>query len=121
MSKQSIDQSVANLPDAHFRDDEINLFDLLADLNVQKRWVAMPLIACVMLALIYVSIAKPVYQVKSVVKPAAVKELVELNPPQLGGGGPMFFLWVLGRLMNTVSRLYCLESFVRPSTIKIFN
>jgi len=85
MSKQSIDQSVANLPDAHFRDDEINLFDLLADLNVQKRWVAMPLVACVVLALIYVSIAKPVFQVKSVVKPAAEKELVELNPPQLKG------------------------------------
>lgn len=79
-------QSPANLPDAQFRDDEINLFDLLVDLNVQKRWVAIPLVTCVVLALIYVSIAKPVYQVKSVVKPAAEKELVGLNPPQLKGG-----------------------------------
>lgn len=79
-------QSPANLPDAQFRDDEINLFDLLADLNVQKRWVSIPLVTCVVLALIYVSIAKPVYEVKSVVKPAAEKELVELNPPQLKGG-----------------------------------
>jgi chain length determinant protein (polysaccharide antigen chain regulator) len=78
--------SPVNLPDAHFRDDEINLFDLIADLNVQKRWVAIPLVTCVLLALVYVSIAKPVFQVKSVVKPAAEKELVELNPPQLKGG-----------------------------------
>ena len=77
--------SPVNLPDAHFRDDEINLFDLISDLNVQKRWIAIPLVSCVLLALLYVLIAKPVFQVKSVVKPAAEKELVELNPPQLKG------------------------------------
>lgn len=85
MGEQSIKQTPANLSDAQFRDDEINLFDLLSDLNVQKRWVAMPLVTCFVLALIYVSIAKPVFQVKSVVKPAAEKELVELNQPQLKG------------------------------------
>lgn len=77
--------SPVNLPDAHFRDDEINLFDLISDLNVQKRWFAVPLVTCVLLALIYVSIAKPLFQVKSVVKPASEKELVELNQPQLKG------------------------------------
>lgn len=71
------------LPDAQFRDDEINLFDLVRDLNVQKRWVMGPLIACFVLALLYVALAKPVFQVKSVVKAASEKDLVELNPPEL--------------------------------------
>ena len=72
--------------DAHFHDDEINLFDLLTDLQLQKRWVFVPLISCFLLAVFYVNVAKPVYQVKSVVKAASEKELVELNPPQLKGG-----------------------------------
>jgi chain length determinant protein (polysaccharide antigen chain regulator) len=71
--------------DAHFHDDEINLFDLLTDLNIQKRWFFTPLITCVVLAVFYVSIAKPIYQVKSVVKPATENDLVELNLPLLRG------------------------------------
>ncbi len=71
--------------DAHFADDEINLFDLLSDLQLQKRWFLVPLLACFVSALLYVNIAKPVYQVTSVVKAASEKELVELNPPQLKG------------------------------------
>jgi chain length determinant protein (polysaccharide antigen chain regulator) len=75
--------SVISKQDADFRDDEINLFDLLTDLQLQKRWFIIPIVSCFLLALLYVSVVKPVYQVKSVVKEVGEGELVELNAPQL--------------------------------------
>lgn len=72
--------------DARFADDEINLFDLVNDLNLQKRWFFGPFTVCLVLGLLYVSLVKPVYQVKSVIKGATEGDLIELNAPQLTGG-----------------------------------
>jgi LPS O-antigen subunit length determinant protein (WzzB/FepE family) len=82
MPKQN-NPPVSVLQDAGFRDDEINLFDLLTDLQLQKRWFIAPIICCFLLALLYVSVVAPVYQVKSIVKAADESDLAELNSPQL--------------------------------------
>jgi len=72
--------------DARFADDEINLFDLVNDLNLQKRWFFGPFTVCLVLGFLYINLVKPVYQVKSVVKAATEGDLIELNAPQLIGG-----------------------------------
>lgn len=82
MPKQN-NTPVSVLEDAGFRDDEINLFDLLTDLQLQKRWFIAPIVGCFLLALLYVSVVAPVYQVKSIVKAADQSDLAELNSPQL--------------------------------------
>lgn len=80
---QQHNQILSSQQDANFRDDEINLFDLLTDLQIQKRWFIIPIVSCFLLALVYVSIATPIYQVRTVVKEAGEGDLVELNAPQL--------------------------------------
>jgi chain length determinant protein (polysaccharide antigen chain regulator) len=82
MPKQN-NTPVSVLEDAGFRDDEINLFDLLTDLQLQKRWFIAPIVCCFLLALLYVSVVTPVYQVQSIVKAADESDLAELNSPQL--------------------------------------
>jgi chain length determinant protein (polysaccharide antigen chain regulator) len=71
--------------DAGFHDDEIDLFDLWDDLVANKIWVGLGLFACIVLAVVYLAMAKPVYEVKSVIKPASERDLVEINVPQLKG------------------------------------
>ncbi len=65
--------------------DEIDLFDLWDDIVSNKFWLVAGLLACLVLAAIYITIAKPVYQVKSVIKPVSERDLVEINVPQLSG------------------------------------
>jgi len=90
---QEHNQILSSQQDANLRDDEINLFDLLTDLQIQKRWVIIPTVFCFLLALLYVSVVAPIYQVKSVIKEAGEGDLVELNAPQLQArqGSPQIF------------------------------
>ena len=71
--------------EAGFHEDEIDLFDLWDDLVSNKIWVAAGLITCILLAAAYLFTAKPVYEVKSVIKPVSEQDLVEINVPQLSG------------------------------------
>lgn len=68
-----------------YEDDEINLFDLIQDLNLQKRWFFISLVSVVSVAIFYIMTATPIYSVNSVVKPVTEKRLAELNVPQLNG------------------------------------
>jgi len=68
-----------------YHDDEINLFDLIQDLNLQKRWFFLSLASVVLLALAYIFTATPIYSVASVIKPVTEKRLAEINVPQLKG------------------------------------
>ena len=71
--------------EAGLRDDEIDLFDLWDDI-VSRKWVVVAVFfVCLACAATYLSIAKPVYQVKSVIKPVEELGLVALNVPQLNG------------------------------------
>jgi chain length determinant protein (polysaccharide antigen chain regulator) len=83
MNQRTSDQSP--VIDAGFNDDEIDLFDLWDDLVANKIWVGVGLFACIALAVVYLVMAKPVYEVKSVVKPASERDLVAVNAPELGG------------------------------------
>jgi len=71
--------------EAGSHEDEIDLFDLWDDLVSNKIWVLAGLIACVALASAYLYVAKPVYGVRSVIKPVSERDLVEINVPQLSG------------------------------------
>ncbi|MEH6345937.1 MAG: Wzz/FepE/Etk N-terminal domain-containing protein [Bermanella sp.] len=66
-------------------DDEIDLFDLWDDIIAHKLVILAGFTFCLSLAIAYLFIAKPVYQVKSVIKPIGERGLVELNVPQLSG------------------------------------
>jgi chain length determinant protein (polysaccharide antigen chain regulator) len=105
MSQQN-SSVISTQQDAGFRDDEINLFDLLADLQMQRRWFIVPIIVCFLLALLYISMVKPVYQVKSVVKAVGEGELIELNIPQLEG---IYQLDVDGAYLNAKGALLSKE------------
>ncbi len=66
-------------------EDEIDLFDLWDDLVSNKIWVGLGMIVCVALAVAYLTVVKPVYEVKSVIKLAAERDLVAVNAPELSG------------------------------------
>lgn len=59
--------------------DEIDLFELAQSIWQEKRLIITITAVTTVLALIYALTATPVYQVQSIVKPAAVKDLDELN------------------------------------------
>lgn len=69
--------------DAHFADDEINLFDLVKDVQQQFHWLVGFTVLFAVLGLAYALTATPVYQVESRIKPSAAKYLTELNSPEL--------------------------------------
>lgn len=73
------------LRDAAFAKDEIDLFDLVDDIRANKHWVIGSVLSCILLAVLFIVLTTPVYEVKSVVKPALERNLVALNPPQLEG------------------------------------
>lgn len=68
-----------------YRGDEIDLFDLLDDIVKNKVWLLVGVLCTLCLAAIYLVTTKPIYEVGVVLKPAAEKDLLELNAPQLGG------------------------------------
>ncbi len=75
----------SQMVEASFHEDEIDLFDLWDDLVANKLWIALGLIACVALAVVYLSMAKPIYEVRSVIKPTNERYLVGVNAPELSG------------------------------------
>lgn len=71
-----------NLPQPHqsiAQDDEIDLFELAQDLWREKVVVLVIGAVVTLLALIYALVATPVYQTSSVLKPAKIKDLDQLN------------------------------------------
>ncbi len=68
-----------------YRGDEIDLFDLLDDIVKNKVWLLVGVLCTLCLAAIYLVTTKPIYEVGVVLKPAAEKDLLELNAPQLNG------------------------------------
>ena len=66
-------------------DDEIDLFDLWDDIVAHKLVIFVGFAFCLSLAIAYLFVTKPVYQVKSVIKPVGEQGLVEINVPQLNG------------------------------------
>ena len=77
--------SQSQLNETGLRDDEIDLFDLWDDI-VSRKWVVVAVFfVCLACAAIYLSVAKPVYQVQSVIKPVEELGLEALNVPQLNG------------------------------------
>lgn len=83
VSNQAVDEQYDERSRRDRYDDEINLFDLVQDLNLQKRWFFLSLTTVVAIALVYILTATPIYSVNSVVKPVTEKRLAELNVPQL--------------------------------------
>jgi len=71
--------------DATFRDDEINLFDLVKDLQQEKVWIFASVMGLLLLAFAYLFVSTPVYLLESQIKPVTEKHLVEVNQPQLEG------------------------------------
>lgn len=60
-------------------DDEIDLFELFQSLWREKVLIALVTAVITVVALLYALTATPIYQVQSIVKPAAMKDLDELN------------------------------------------
>lgn len=63
--------------------DEIDLFDLLEDIKDKWYWLIGTGFICVLMALAYALIAKPVYQTEVIYKPVTETELLPLNQPRL--------------------------------------
>lgn len=70
---------VSNQPYNSNNDDEIDLFELFQSIWQEKTLIVIITAIATALALIYALTATPVYQVQSIVKPAANKDLDELN------------------------------------------
>ena len=71
--------------EADWHEDEIDLFDLWDDIVSQKLMLAGVFVFCMLCSIVYLFIAKPVYQVETVLKPVDELDLVALNVPQLSG------------------------------------
>ncbi|WP_421866040.1 Wzz/FepE/Etk N-terminal domain-containing protein [Motiliproteus sp.] len=63
----------------YHRDDEIDLAELFAKIWNRKWWVVLLTAASALLALLYLFIAKPTYELKGSFRPAAPEQFVELN------------------------------------------
>ena len=74
---QNIPASNQSYPGAH--EDEIDLFELFQSIWQEKNLIVIITAVATLLALLYALTATPIYQVKSVIKPAAIKDLDELN------------------------------------------
>ena len=59
--------------------DEIDLFELFQSIWQEKILILIITVVTTVMALVYALMSTPVYQVQSIVKPAAVKDLDELN------------------------------------------
>lgn len=59
--------------------DEIDMVELFQNLWQQKATIFVVALVCVMVTAVYLIFATPYYQVKSVLRPAAIKELDALN------------------------------------------
>src|SRR5690554_4792252 len=71
-----------NLPQPHqsiAQDDEIDLFELAQYIWQERILVVIVTAAVTVLALIYALVATPVYQTSSILKPAKIKDLDQLN------------------------------------------
>ncbi|MGI6407494.1 MAG: Wzz/FepE/Etk N-terminal domain-containing protein [Thiopseudomonas sp.] len=71
-----------NLPQPHqsiAQDDEIDLFELAQNIWQERILVVIVTAAVTVLALIYALVATPVYQTSSILKPAKIKDLDQLN------------------------------------------
>ena len=68
---------------AYSNDDEINLFDLIDDVWLHKRWVFLGLFTTIILAGLYLFKATPVYQTEAKIKSATANDLIEFSRPQL--------------------------------------
>ncbi|SFM70784.1 LPS O-antigen chain length determinant protein WzzB [Halopseudomonas yangmingensis] len=66
-------------PQAHFHDDEIDLFELAENLWKEKILIALVTAVVTFIALAYALLATPQYQTQSTVRPTVVKSLDELN------------------------------------------
>lgn len=82
-ANQQKDIEAVNMQDAHFANDEIDLFDLFDDIMENKIWVMLGFVGCLLLAIAYLFTATPVFKTQSVIKSASENDLVELNVPQL--------------------------------------
>ncbi len=66
-------------PQSSVADDEIDLFELAQSIWQERILVVIVTAAVTVLALIYALVATPVYQTSSVLKPAKIKDLDQLN------------------------------------------
>lgn len=82
-ANQQKDIEPVNMQDAHFANDEIDLFDLFDDIMENKIWVVLGFVGCLILAGAYLFVATPVFKTQSVIKSASENDVVELNVPQL--------------------------------------
>lgn len=82
-ANQQKDVEAVNMQDAHFANDEIDLFDLFDDIMENKIWVVLGFVGCLLLAIAYLFVATPVFKTQSVIKSASENDVVELNVPQL--------------------------------------
>ena len=65
------------------RSDEIDLFDLVDDIRDKWYWVVGLTLVGVLFAIVYVSIATPVYRTEAIIKDAPGSDLVAFNQPAL--------------------------------------
>lgn len=63
--------------------DEVDVLELFDDLKNQWRWLLGGVLVASTLAILYVRIVQPVYQVESVFKEVSEAELMQLNQPKL--------------------------------------
>lgn len=70
---------MSQAPQPMQHDDEIDLFELAQDIWQEKLLVAISTVAVTGMALAYALLASPVYETSSVLKPADIKSLDELN------------------------------------------
>lgn len=66
-------------PQSNAADDEIDLFELAQSIWQERILVVIVTAAVTVLALIYALVATPVYQTSSILKPAKIKDLDQLN------------------------------------------
>lgn len=73
------DQYVTQQNTHHNYDDEIDLFELFQSIWKEKKLIATIMATTTLLALIYAFSATPIYEVESIIRPASIKDLDELN------------------------------------------
>lgn len=73
------DQYVTQQNTRHNYDDEIDLFELFQSIWKEKKLIAISIATTTLLALIYAFSSTPIYEVKSIIRPASIKDLDELN------------------------------------------
>lgn len=93
--------------------EEIDLFELVDDLKQGWFWWVGSLVAFAVLALFYVYLASPVYQVTTEIKEVTDAELLQINQPKLKA---VFFKTAAGPNKNDVF-LSSKDAFDRPRSV----